>query len=243
MSVKVRRVAAIAVILVLTSTIIAGCTLAGANAAPLTPVSQDTEPTQESGGQTEPLETDVVITPTQLLPIDLFGTQTAMAPTATEEPVETEIPTEVPTEEPTPVETEAPTEQPTAEPTAEPTEEPTAEPGDAECPATHTVQSGENLFRIALRYGLTTEALANANGITNPDAIAVGMVLNIPGCGPTGDGETDTSSDILHTVQEGENLYRIALQYGMTWQAVASYNGIADPNALSIGQVIRIPQQ
>ena len=31
----------------------------------------------------------------------------------------------------------------------------------------HVVQPGENLFRIALRYGVTVNAIANANGLTN----------------------------------------------------------------------------
>ena len=35
---------------------------------------------------------------------------------------------------------------------------------------THVVQQGETMFRIALRYGLTVEAVAAANGITDPDA-------------------------------------------------------------------------
>src|SRR5258706_16033808 len=46
---------------------------------------------------------------------------------------------------------------------------------------TYTVQPGENLFRIALRYGTTVEALAAANQITDPTHITVGEVLIIPG--------------------------------------------------------------
>jgi LysM repeat protein len=45
---------------------------------------------------------------------------------------------------------------------------------------THTVQAGENLFRIALRYGYTAEYLASVNGITDPTMIYVGQVLIIP---------------------------------------------------------------
>ena len=44
----------------------------------------------------------------------------------------------------------------------------------------HTVQTGENLFRIALHYGYTVEYLASVNGITNPSTIYVGQVLAIP---------------------------------------------------------------
>lgn len=45
---------------------------------------------------------------------------------------------------------------------------------------THTVKPGENLYRIALQYNTTVAAIAAANGITNPNRIRVGQVLNIP---------------------------------------------------------------
>lgn len=44
----------------------------------------------------------------------------------------------------------------------------------------HTVQAGETLGKIAAQYGLTTAALARANGITNPDLIRAGQRLVIP---------------------------------------------------------------
>lgn len=46
---------------------------------------------------------------------------------------------------------------------------------------THIVQPGETLYLIALRYGMTVDALAAANSITDPDRIYVGQVLIIPG--------------------------------------------------------------
>ncbi len=45
---------------------------------------------------------------------------------------------------------------------------------------THIVQSGDNLFRIGLRYGFTVEELASYNGITDPTRIDVGQVIRIP---------------------------------------------------------------
>jgi LysM repeat protein len=39
---------------------------------------------------------------------------------------------------------------------------------------------GDNLFRIALRNGLTTNELAVANGITNPSLIFVGTRIGHP---------------------------------------------------------------
>ena len=45
---------------------------------------------------------------------------------------------------------------------------------------THVVKAGESLSVIAERYGLTTQALARANGLTDPSLIRVGQTLIIP---------------------------------------------------------------
>ena len=49
------------------------------------------------------------------------------------------------------------------------------------------------------------------------------------------------SGEQLHTVQAGENLYRIGLRYGCTVAELSAYNGIANPNYINVGQQIRIP--
>lgn len=47
---------------------------------------------------------------------------------------------------------------------------------------THVVQAGENLYRIGLQYGCSTEQMATHNGIANAAQISVGQVLLIPDC-------------------------------------------------------------
>jgi LysM repeat protein len=44
-----------------------------------------------------------------------------------------------------------------------------------------------------------------------------------------------------HTVKAGENLFRIALQYGTTWPVLAAANNIVNPNLIYVGQVLVIP--
>ena len=53
-------------------------------------------------------------------------------------------------------------------------------PSDTPAPRTHRVQPGETLSTIAAKYGLTTAALARANGLTNPNLVYVGQRLIIP---------------------------------------------------------------
>lgn len=47
----------------------------------------------------------------------------------------------------------------------------------------HVVASGENLYRIAVEYDTTVDAIVAANGIANPNLISVGQSLIIPPCG------------------------------------------------------------
>ena len=45
---------------------------------------------------------------------------------------------------------------------------------------TYTVAAGDTLSAIATRYGVSVQAIANANHLTNLGALAVGQVLRIP---------------------------------------------------------------
>lgn len=50
-----------------------------------------------------------------------------------------------------------------------------------------------------------------------------------------------TPSPIIHLVQRGETLSSIAQQYGLTVDAIAHANGIADPRQVYVGQQLVIP--
>jgi LysM repeat protein len=102
------------------------------------------------------------------------------------------------------------------------------------------VQRGENLFRIALRYGTTVQAIASANGIANPASIYVGQRLTIPTSGGTGT-VPQPATGTTYVVQPGDNLFRIALKYNMSYLRLAQYNGIANTSQVYVGQVLRIP--
>jgi LysM repeat protein len=53
--------------------------------------------------------------------------------------------------------------------------------GTSRPPATHTVQDGDALSKIAQRYGISVADLVQANHLADPDALVVGQVLTIPG--------------------------------------------------------------
>ncbi len=50
-----------------------------------------------------------------------------------------------------------------------------------------------------------------------------------------------SSAEQVYTVRAGDTLSKIAEKYGTTYQKLASYNGIANPNKINVGQKIKIP--
>jgi LysM repeat protein len=116
-----------------------------------------------------------------------------------------------------------------------PTPVPAAPAPPSGYPVYHVVQWGENLTRIARRYGTTVWAIAQANGIWNIDYIRAGQVLWIPAYGPTpGPGR-------IYIVQPGDTLSGIAWRFGTTMWAIAQVNGIWNPHLIYIGQRLYIP--
>lgn len=108
----------------------------------------------------------------------------------------------------------------------------------------HLVAPGQTLSQIAARYGTTVAALVRANGLPNPDVIYVGQRLQIPGGGSgtsSGGQAGGSAGGGVHVVRRGETLSGIARSYGTTAAAVASANGLANPNLVYVGQRLRIP--
>lgn len=159
-----------------------------------------------------------------------------------------ETPTEEPTE--TPDVTVTPTETPDV--TVTPTETPdvTVTPIPGDILGYHTVKSGETLYCIARAYGVDPYAIAEENGILNPNLIYAGQELAIPDVPkalPSGHvcprqfNEEDEDCRWYHTVVSGENLYRISLHYDVSMYAIADANNISNLNLIYAGDTLCIP--
>ncbi len=120
---------------------------------------------------------------------------------------------------------------PTATPTGTITPS-TITPGPFTCK--YTVQYRDTLFSIAYRYHTTVGALMQANYLYYP-LIYVNQQLTVPCINPA------PSPFPTYTVQQGDNLFRIAIQYGTSIYAIAVVNGIFNPNLIFVGQTLVIP--
>lgn len=116
-----------------------------------------------------------------------------------------------------------------------------AEP--AQQTTTYVVQWGDTMFRIAVRFNTTVQAIAQANNIANPNLIFAGQTLIIPTGGtvpPTAPPSTPGGT-VIYTVQPGDYLAKIARQFNTTVSAILSVNNIANPNLIFPGQQLVIP--
>ena len=96
--------------------------------------------------------------------------------------------------------------------------------------STYTIQSGDTLSGIAVKFGTTSAALQSANGIKDANKIYAGQTIRIPGGGST------TS----YTVQSGDTLSHIAAMYNTTVEALQKANGISNKDVIYAGQVLKI---
>ncbi len=97
----------------------------------------------------------------------------------------------------------------------------------------YTVKAGDSLYKIAQNYGVSVDEIKNLNGLSN-NLLSIGQMLKIP-------TQTNNNSEILtYIVKAGDSLYKIAILYGTTVDAIKELNNLTSNN-LSIGQVLKIP--
>jgi murein DD-endopeptidase MepM/ murein hydrolase activator NlpD len=101
---------------------------------------------------------------------------------------------------------------------------------------TYLVESGDTLFSIALKFGVSANDLIQANQLTNPDVLAVGTELVIPGLEGV-QGRLSTQS-----VPIGQNLDSLARYYQLPADTLVKLNHLTSPAEVYAGANLIIPQ-
>lgn len=107
-------------------------------------------------------------------------------------------------------------------------------------PVSHTVRRGETLYGISKQYGVTVDNIIALNPGSR-DGVKAGDVLVI--AAPAEESATPAAvpSGAVHVIAQGETLYRIAADNGVTVEQLLSCNPDVDPFNYSAGTTLNIP--
>ena len=107
------------------------------------------------------------------------------------------------------------------------------------------VKPGETLSEIAERNGVSLQRLMQANGIRNPDVVAAGTRLVLPGAAGRNQGGASSrgSANGSVTVRDGETLSEIADRNGTTVERLMQLNGIRNPDMVAAGTRLVLPSR
>ena len=103
----------------------------------------------------------------------------------------------------------------------------------------YVVRSGDTLVAIAAQFDQNWQTIAALNDLGEQSVLDIGQVLKVPADDPSMNDKP--SATRTHTVQPGETVITIALQYGLGWKALLELNGLSDNSLLTIGQTLRLP--
>jgi murein DD-endopeptidase MepM/ murein hydrolase activator NlpD len=90
------------------------------------------------------------------------------------------------------------------------------------------VASGDTVYKVARRYGVSVRALIEANRLWPPYRLRVGQSLALP-------------RSPVHVVKGGDTLYAIAQHYGVGMYSLARTNGLQAPYLIRVGQSLKVP--
>lgn len=116
---------------------------------------------------------------------------------------------------------------------------PQYERGNTDWAQVYTVKRGDTLSQIAWDFGVSEDALLQANSLRNANHIYVGQQLIIPERNSYGKGGPQCAD--YYTVRRGDTLSEIAYYKGLDEHALARANSVYDLNDIYVGQTLCIP--
>jgi len=130
-----------------------------------------------------------------------------------------------------------------------------AAPTPAPAPAksgTHVIKDGDTIGKVAAKYGVSTQAMLTANGLSWSSVIYTGRILSIPGTSapaavkqvpivPAVSITPITANPGTHVIASGETLSSIATKYSVSVQGILNANGLTWSSIIYGGRSLVIP--
>lgn len=114
-----------------------------------------------------------------------------------------------------------------------------AAPSTSTASTSHTVVRGDTLGGIARRYGVSSAAIQQANGMTS-DTVVLGRALVIPGSSGPVAAAAPAAGGRTYTVVTGDTLERISRRHNVSVAAIKQANGMTADTVI-LGSKLRIP--
>ena len=95
---------------------------------------------------------------------------------------------------------------------------------------TYTVTSGDNVARLAERFGISPATIVGANRIGDPERLEVSQELTIL-----------PVSGVLHAVVEGDTVSALATRYRVIPEAILKVNELPADALIRVGQRLGLP--
>lgn len=103
----------------------------------------------------------------------------------------------------------------------------------------YRVKSGDSLYEIARRFGVSVGALQSVNGMSG-SSLYVGQKLVIPATAKSQPKREESTTEEIYRVRRGDTLSSIASRFGTTVSKLKQLNGLRS-NRLRVGQRLRLP--
>jgi len=107
---------------------------------------------------------------------------------------------------------------------------------------THTVKAGETFYIISEKYNVNLLDLLALNGANERTVLNIGQKIKIPSSSSNG---TTASKPYVtytnYTVQKNDNIWSIALKFGLPFSELLSANGLNESSQLKVVSILKIP--
>jgi LysM repeat protein len=115
----------------------------------------------------------------------------------------------------------------------------------------YTIVKGDSFSTLAKKLHVSAKAIADANPGVEPTKLKIGQKIHIPAAAaPTAPAVTGTGTapvesasaggEQTYTVKSGDNLTKIAGQFGTTIKALRAANGLKT-DSIKVGQKLKVP--
>ncbi|WP_312117327.1 LysM peptidoglycan-binding domain-containing protein [Brevibacillus reuszeri] len=114
----------------------------------------------------------------------------------------------------------------------------------------YTVKSGDVLWKIAAKYGVSIQSIVNINQLPSTDDLLIGQKLLIPSEATAGTKEQTKPiakqdkpwvENINYQVAAADTPWTISIAHGIPMTEFLQVNGLSETDYLQVGQTVKIP--